>query len=260
MKTVVLFLVLKFHNFRMEEVRAYMDLVMDITSQIPVNQLGETRDDFKEAQDVYSGVLKQVMGSVYTKGVADADDYRDKIGTGLTTVVKGYSYHFDQTVAEAARQLQIVFNATKNFTKLPYSQQTATIKELVENLRSDRYNHLLDDAGIRGWVDELENANNNFEAAYLNRGQEDGVYHVETGTSAEARKNVIAEYNEFIATLNAMLRIKPTQELERAALSLNEITRQYQNTIAQREGVNAAKKKEDEGTEGTEEPLPEKEH
>ena len=247
MKTVVLILVMKFHNFRMEEVRAYMDMVMDITSQIPGGELGETRDEFKKAHDAYSNVLKQVMGSVYTKAVADKDDYRDKIAVGFNTVIKSNSYHFDPSVAEASRQLQVVINASKGFTTAPYSQQTAIIKDLIENLRSDRYNRLVDEAGVKEWVDELENANNDFEATYLNRGQEDGAYHIETGTSMEARKTVIAEYNDFIATLNAMLRLQSTPALENAARSLNEITRQYQNTIAQREGVNAAKKKEEEG-------------
>ena len=242
MKTIILILKLSFRNFRMEEVRAYMDMVKEITTHIQADQLGETRYEFEKAQNTYTEVIKQVTGSVYTKEVLIADDYRDKIGAGLTTAVRANLNHFDASVAEASRQVQIVLNASKGFNSMPYAQQTATVRDLIENLNSSRYTHMVDEAGVRMWVDELSRANNNFEALYVNRGMEEGTYHIEAGASMVARKNVIEAYNDFIATLNAVLRIKPTKDLENAALSLNEIIRQYQNTIAQRQGIAKAKK------------------
>ena len=259
MKTVTLILIMRFRSFRMEEVRAYMDLVKEITDKIPKSILGNARDDFDVAYKEYIEVLKQVAGSAYTQKLVEKDNYRDKITVGFTTTVEANTHHFDPVIAEASRQLKIILKSAKGLISMPQSQQTASTKDLVENLKSPRFNHLLDEAGVRNWVNEMEAANLDFETTFLERGEDQGEYHIETGSSLEIRKKVIAEYVDFIETLNAIMRVlgAGTEAIDAAALSLNEITRQYKNTIAQRQGISAAKKdKEDENPEtGTSEDL-----
>ena len=242
MKAAVTILMLRFGRLRMEEVRGYIEAVVQITNQLPPEQTGESGQGLILSLEAYTEILKQVPASIFTEEVAKADAYRDTIGTGLVKAVDTATYSPDPLVAEAAKKVQIVLKTAKNFTRLPYAQQTATIRDLIENLTSSRYLNFVTTAKVEQWVSALEQANNAFDTVYIDRELVEAEYRLPVGASMEARKNVIAEYNEFMSDLNAMLRLQPTSELESVARSLNELTRRHQHLIAQRLGRKAAKK------------------
>ena len=243
MKAVIEIMYLSFHNFRVEEARGFFDQVISTTNRIPTEQRGTTRADFEAAYNYLTEVLKRVMASAYTKRVTIADERRDNCVFGLFSSIEANMRHFDANIAESARQIQLVLNGYKNLAKMPYSQETGAINDLLESLLSPKYEPVLGQAGsgVIEWAYMLQEANSEFSAIFSERVDDKASTHQETGTSAEAMKKAKEEYYEYIATLNALLRIQPTPELIAAAERLNEIIRYHHDTISIRKGRAKAK-------------------
>ena len=213
-------------------------------------------DLLKQADDCQ----KQLLKSNYTEDIGVSDRFREDIFRGLVNTTNAGLTHFDMGVRASAKRVKNVLDRYGNLTKKTNKEETADINNLTKDLEEK----CADDVHVLNamdWVQELKAANEQYSNLVE-------VRYTESSEKSEAKmKEVRSEidpiYRRMIDTIDALANLTDEEEeiqmYKDFITKFNVIVEDYQNTIAQRDGVNKAKK-EDEGTEGTEEPIPEKEH
>ncbi|MDR3269881.1 MAG: DUF6261 family protein [Tannerella sp.] len=115
--------------------------------------------------------LEKIIKSSYTTSLVAADKHRDDIFRGLTAAVKSAGYHFDPVQRAAAGQLTLLLDHYGDLAAKPYSEETAAIYNILQEFRGT-YAPAVKTLNLDGWVDELERANHDFEAAIYERTHE----------------------------------------------------------------------------------------
>lgn len=149
--------------------------------------------------------LGHVRKSSYTELLCNADGVRDTTIDGLDGSVKSALKHFNPTVKEAAKRLNILLESHGDIARKSYDKETADITKLVTELK-DGYANDVAAVGLTEWVEELERNNNDFEAVQNNRyDEQDNKTRLRM---KGVRADVDAAYNTIITRINSMILLK----------------------------------------------------
>jgi len=145
--------------------------------------------------------LKKIRKSHLTEQIQNADKVRDEVFMGMIEQNRSLQKHFDSAKREAANRLQIVFNTYGNVATKSLNEETSAIYNLLQDLRSAKYQADTATAGLTDWASELETRNKNFEALVRERDSE-----TESKTDInlrEARLKLDSTYNEIAERVDA---------------------------------------------------------
>jgi len=145
-------------------------------------------------------------------------------------VIEGYCYHFDPTIAQAAKLLSSDLKLIDtDVTQQNYQAKTASVNELIcdSETKSELVTALVT-LDLETWKNELKSVNQMFEKKYLERTLEYGA------TNSELLKIKIDEtilaYHELRKYLDANSVLHSNKDYQKTINELNALIEQY-NTL-----------------------------
>jgi hypothetical protein len=175
--------------------------------------------------------LEQIRKSVVTDDIARLDERRDSALRMLRAAWKYGMSSLDPTKRGAAEKLEIVFNRYGNLAEKSHNDETASVLNFIQELRGPFASYIatLDLAVI---INELEIANNDFEAAILRRNTEAAGR--KTYNMYELRRETNRCYSAMLERMEAQALLEGSARFDEFAKTLNANVQRYKNTLARR--------------------------
>ena len=161
--------------------------------------------------------------------MVDIDTQRDQVILGITNVVFGFTFHYDEDIRTAAQKLKKHLDTYgSSIYRLNYQAETATLANIITDW--DTKAHLIDALNLlnlNDWKDYLKEANNKFNDIYLNRTQEYGNASPENLKEKKIETNVV--YYALRDRINALHTIveTPPSPYQTLINQLNALIEQY---------------------------------
>jgi hypothetical protein len=108
--------------------------------------------------------FKLGLRSEFTEKKAIIDYKRDRGLTGLGSMLRAATKHFDPEISDNAKYVLILFKSYGNLVNADYDAETAGIDSLIARLNSSDYAHAVQVLGLAPWIAELEKYNNLFKS------------------------------------------------------------------------------------------------
>lgn len=197
--------------------------------------------DHKMKLAVEKSVLDLVLKNTFTVRVNAADEVRDKPIRGFFKVVKGLLHHFNPAVAQAAYNIDVINEKFSNLTRLSKEKQTPAEESYISALKAAIAD--INMLGLNDWLMEIEATENAFVQMVKNRNNEDDLKPALNMRAARQETDDACE--AIIDRINAFITIEGDALYATFVTKINNRIDQYNNTIAQRKGIAAAKKKDD---------------
>ncbi len=191
---------------------------------------------FTDSLAVLEQALTQARKTGITKHLLEVDKERDAIFTGFKMVVKGMEYFPDETIADSATALvDVVKKYGKKVQRLPQREETAVLKNLIDDLQSATYKEQVAKVGVNTWVEKLAEVNTEFEKLYTERTEKEATFVV--GLAKEERENMQNAFERLCRTIEAYGIIEGEEPYKPLADKINTEVRNVQQAIkAQRKG------------------------
>jgi hypothetical protein len=183
--------------------------------------------------------MKKILKNITTDDIEDADGTRDNTFSGLEGTNHAALKHFDPAVAEAARQLQVVFKTYGNLAIESVNEETADVYNLVQELKGN-YAAQVEKVGLGGWVAKLE-ADNKAVDALVKKRNDENTAKTQLKTKA-ARAETDKAYQAIVKRINALIEVNGEENYVNFVTKLNGYIDKYNGVIALRKGMAAAKK------------------
>ena len=204
---------------------------------------------------------------VDTDTLVQKDNARDNLFRRLKLHLQSAELDPDaDTSAAAARCLEAL--GSQNPTPLPYTENTAAVRDIVDKLESDHYAPSVEQVGAAQLVADLKAANNDFDALYTARADERYARNTSAPDMKVARAAMEAAYADVADIVNALY-IQSTvlapdeetlAEVTAIATTVNALISQYTLVLSRRGvGKMTDAATPDEGGTDTPEPEPEPE-
>jgi hypothetical protein len=140
---------------------------------------------------------------VDTDVLVQKDNTRDNLFRRLKLHLQSAELDPDaDTSAAAARCLEAV--GSQNPTTLPYTENTAAVRDIVDKLESDHYAPSVEKVGAAQLVADLKAANNDFDALYTARADERYARNTSAPDMKVARAAMEAAYADVADIVNAL--------------------------------------------------------
>ena len=140
---------------------------------------------------------------VDTDTLVQKDNARDNLFRRLKLHLQSAELDPDaDTSAAAARCLEAV--GSQNPTTLPYTENTAAVRDIVDKLESDHYSPSVEQVGAAQLVADLKAANNDFDALYTARADERYARNTSAPDMKVARAAMEAAYADVADIVNAL--------------------------------------------------------
>jgi len=192
-------------------------------------------DSYLPLYDREDEALKKILKSAITEMIQDADQRRDLIFRGLVDANLSALNHFREEAKMAAKRLKVVFDTYGNLARKPLNEETSAIYNLLQELRNN-YSADIGDLNLVEWVDELEAANQTFEALVKERYNESAA-RTEI-ILRQARLEIDAAYRSIIERIDALNLIEGNTVFNDFVRRWNVVIEKYNNIVAQRQGRN----------------------
>ena len=176
-----------------------------------------------------------------TSEIVAADSARDRLFYFYKQVVQAYAdYHPDVEKQKAGEVLAYLFHEAGRVAYADYASETALLTDLVERLRQTPNTAALEAIGLESAPDDLEAANEAFNAIYLKRAAEERD-RAQAWKMKDLRRVTDDAYNELAKTVNALFAVNELvtkDEETRTALTaviddVNAIAIRLKKTIGQ---------------------------
>lgn len=199
--------------------------------------------------NMLDAALEIIRKSVRTDDLVQADSKRDETFYGLRHAVESAIRHFDADKRHAAQYLDNIFDHYGNIATVSRDQQTASIYNLIQELRMSNKGADLTTLGLTDWVNELEKNNKKYQETLEARYAEKEAQ--PERKMLEARNVIDAYYHNYCKFIEVHCTIidpsEPNTQVMIKALNLR--IAHYKELINRRAG---ARKKKD----GEEEEVP----
>jgi len=185
--------------------------------------------------------------SNYTEQMVEADRRRDNAFSALVMTVNTGLKHFKNEIKESAKRLKILLDTYGNLSKKPDKEETSGIYNLVQDIET-KYNVDIRTISANEWVTELKDSNLLYETLMNERYDESADK--PSVKMREVRLEIDEVYRNMTVAIESLAQLTDdATEIEEFAAyigKLNVIIAEYKNGIAQRDGINAAKREDEE--------------
>jgi hypothetical protein len=184
---------------------------------------------------VLENIFITEQGSAITEDVNAIDLRRDRAVTGIITMVKAFTYHFDAATVKHAETIDRLLNKYgNNIARQTYQAETAIIDNLIVDLNNKpEAVAAIVALNLGNWKKELEQANTAFNAAYLQRTQQIGATTKDKLVAKRLETNEV--YYKLRNFIDSYFTINEGADpYGKATNELNALIDQYNNTLAGR--------------------------
>ncbi|MDR2764727.1 MAG: DUF6261 family protein [Tannerella sp.] len=117
-------------------------------------------------------IYKWIRRSEYTEKKLETDHGRDRVYTGILSIVRVNLKHFDPSLRDNAAHVYNLLENYGNLTAVDYDAETAGIDSIVTRLNSSDYLPAVQNLGLVPWVAELASLNALFKTYVDDTAQE----------------------------------------------------------------------------------------
>ncbi|KQS90169.1 DUF6261 family protein [Chryseobacterium sp. Leaf394] len=220
----------------------YLQFMKDYAAIIHLNdpttlQIDAKLSAFETKSSELQDLFKKALASDKTKTVLELDERRDNAINGLTGYVQSLGYHFESVTRKNAQLLRD--NLTlygSGIARMNYQSETATLNNIYRDWTTKP--DLMDAViylNLAPWLDELNDANTEFNVQFLTRTQEYGDANPETIKSKREETNVA--YYALRDRIDALhtLTESPESPYSKLINQLNALIDQYNVLLMKRE-------------------------
>lgn len=187
---------------------------------------------YKSAAATLSSIVNRQAAFVATKEMKAADARRDSAAGTISSVVNAYLTTPVDEKRAAANLLSPKLAAYKGIRKHEYSKETAEIKGMLGVLRAEGNAAAVTLLGLDAEVEALSEANDLFEAAFLDKGKEESErMDVSDLKSEDVVNNANSLYGQIVQIVNAYAIVRPTEAITTFITDLNGIIKAYVSII-----------------------------
>ncbi len=217
---------IQFQNDVMKLLNRQPKLKADLTVQLT---------NLQEPVQQMALIFKQQSGTPTTKTLEKADARRDRAIVGIRTLIKSFTYHHHEDKSAAARVLlKSIDQYGTRISRLNYQAQTAVLDKIVYDWKNNpdlqTYVDLLE---LHEWVEELKEANRNFNELYLIRTAEYAKRMMAT-SMPELREAATLAYRNLLKHIEAHATLTPTEAHHTLLKRLNALIKQYNVLVEER--------------------------
>lgn len=184
-------------------------------------------------------LFKKALANDLTKVILALDERRDNAILGITSFLQGYSYHYEADKKENAQKLlakMAIYGSS--IARQNYMAETATINNLIRDFEDQpELATAVTAFSLQPWIDELADANTQFNTEYLARTQEYGDANPDTIKSKREETNVTYyALRDRIDALHTLVETPPSP-YNTVINQLNALTDQYNVLLLHRQEV-----------------------
>lgn len=199
---------------------------------------------FQEKYDRLNAALLVDRGSTLTEKINVSDEKRDSYWSAVGGRLRATLLCPIAEEVEAATALLRIYDLYGNVRKMSYNEETAALANLVEDYEKPKNAAHCQTVGITHWITGLKQENNNLQELINARNTE--LANKESGDVKAERAEIDPEYSKIVVRLNAMATLDmASPEAQEFIRQLNQRIKYYNDTLAAREGRNAAEEEED---------------
>ena len=218
----------KLKSYRNAEFLEFISSTIALVTRSGVTVLEGAKGNLETAYKDLDAAFKVNQGSALTASVQELDARRDNAIRGIRGMAKSYTYHFNpDKKAAGALLLKAMDKYSNNIAQLNYPAETAALKSLIGDFNADAdltaAIALLPD--ITEWVTELNEANLDFDAIYLDRVTD--VAGKQTRPVSDFRPAAIEAYQTLVKHIEANSVLNPSAALTNLINQLNELVTKY---------------------------------
>ena len=243
--------------------------VQDVLAAVPeatatTYGFAKQRAAFAAAAGDEVACFKPDKGYLDTPKIEKADKDRDNafyLYKGMADLYMNYGA--DEEEREAGRVLSFAFRETGVAADMDYASETATLTDLVGKMRETMYAEALTAIGIESAPDDIEEANEAFNAIYLQRSaaERDRAFAADMKTLRPATDEAFDSLAYAINALFAVNEMVTNDEGKRTALTkviddVNAIVVRFRKTIGQKSPSGSSSTDEPADEPGGETPEP----
>ena len=150
----------------------------------------------------------KIRGHELTIKIAEADHRRDRAFKGFKNIIKGCLYHDDLRIVGYAEMVTAVLEKYGfNITSLGYMSETAYVDGVIKDLEElESSESVLTKLGIKLWIDNLKQFNQEFDRLYLERVISKA--HTKLTSVSVGRKETDKVFRKMIRLLEAIIVVK----------------------------------------------------
>ncbi|WP_312903023.1 DUF6261 family protein, partial [Chryseobacterium taichungense] len=219
----------------------YLQYVKDFSGIIALNnpetlQIDVKLSAFNARISELENLYKKALANEKTQDLLLLDERRDNAINGTYYFLLGHSYHFEADKKQKAQLLlENMALYGSGIARLNYQAETATLNNLIRDWENKP--ELMDAIAffdLSDWVNELKDANEQFNAKYLSRTQEYGDANPDTIKSKREETN--AAYYALRDRIDALhlLTETPPSPYSTVINQLNALTDQYNVLLVNR--------------------------
>ena len=223
----------------------HLQFVADVMAAVPETTATEQgfatqRTAFVEAATAEVDCFRPDKGYLNTPDIEDADRKRDNIFLLYKQIAQAYAdYCPDEEQRKAGKTVAFAFHEAGDATRLDYASETAVLADLAGKLTDVTYAQPLEVIGIGNAATEILEANDAFNAVYLERSAQERDRALGT-TMKELRPVSDAAFEELAKAINALYAVNELvtkDEAKRTALEkviddVNTVVVRFRKTIS----------------------------
>lgn len=220
----------------------YLQYMKDYAAIINLNnpatlQIDAKLSAFETKSSELENLFKKALASDKTKTVLELDERRDNAINGIAGYVQSLLYHFDSETRKNAQLLQD--NLTiygSGIARMNYQSETATLTNIYRDWTTEtELADAVTNLNLTAWLNEMNDANTQFNVQFLARTQEYGDANPETIKSKREETNTA--YYALRDRIDALHTLAETAESPYSTVinQLNALIDQYNVLLMKRE-------------------------
>ena len=248
-----------------QHVQFATDVLAAVTEEVATAQgFASQRSAFATATTAEQDCFKVSRKYVDTTEVASRDSVRDNVVLFYRGIARvNAEYGLTAETRKAGQLVFDLFNNAGDVVRMDYASETATLTDLVGKMRETMYAEALTAIGIESAPDDIEEANDAFNAIYLQRSaaERDRAFAADMKTLRPATDEAFDTLAYAINALFAVNEMVTNDEGKRTALTkviddVNAIVVRFRKTIGQKSPSGSSSTDEPADEPGGETPEP----
>ena len=248
-----------------QHVQFATDVLAAVTEEVATAQgFASQRSAFATATTAEQDCFKVSRKYVDTTEVASRDSVRDNVALFYRGIARvNAEYGLTAETRKAGQLVFDLFNNAGDVVRMDYASETATLTDLVGKMRETMYAEALTAIGIESAPDDIEEANDAFNAIYLQRSaaERDRAFAADMKTLRPATDEAFDTLAYAINALFAVNEMVTNDEGKRTTLTkviddVNAIVVRFRKTIGQKSPSGSSSTDEPADEPGGETPEP----
>lgn len=219
----------------------YLQYMKDFAGIINLNdpaslQITAKLTAFTAKTDELEELFKKALANDRTRVILQLDERRDNAINGISAFLQGYAYHYEADKKQHAEKLLAnMAMYGSGIARQNYQSETATLNNMLNDFATKpELAAAVTAFSLQPWLDELQDANTQFNDEYLTRTQEYGAANPETIKSKREQVNeAYYALRDRIDALHTLVETPPSPYTT-VINQLNALTDQYNALLLHR--------------------------